>query len=127
MLIESGVNLAESLNIVVNVIDNKVLAHALEQARDNIIKQGRISQYLAQTGLFPSLAIYLINTGEQSGNLDHMLLTVAKYYEDDLQETSDSLSSKLEPFMLLVMAVVVGFVVIAMVLPMVQMNDVAGL
>lgn len=127
MLIEGGVNLAESLNIVVNVIDNKVLANALDQARDNIIKQGRISQYLAQTGIFPPVAIYLINTGEQSGNLDQMLLTVAKYYEDDLQETSDSLASKLEPLMLLVMAVVVGFIVISIVMPLVQMNEIAGI
>lgn len=127
MLIESGVNLAESLGIVVNIIDNKVLSHALEQARENIIKQGRISQYLAQTKIFPPIAIYLINTGEQSGNLDQMLLTVARYYEDELQETSDSLASKLEPLMLLIMAVIVGFIVIAMIMPMVQMNDIAGL
>lgn len=125
MLLEGGVNLAQSLDIVVNIIDNKVLAQALREARDKIIKQGKISQYLKQTNLFPPIAIYLINTGEQSGQLDAMLLTVAKNYEDDLGEYADSLSARIAPTLLIVMAVIVGFIIIAIMLPMVQMGDLA--
>ena len=95
--LEGGVNLAEALDIVVNIIDNQILAHTLQEARDKIIKQGRIAQYLKQTGLFPPIAIYLINTGEQSGQLDTMLLTVAKNYEVELTEITDNLSAKLGP------------------------------
>ncbi len=127
MLIESGVNLAESLQIVCNIIDNTILVDALNAARDNIIKQGKISHYLAQTGIFPPIAMYLINTGEQSGHLDAMLLTVAKYYEDELTEVSDSLASKLEPLMLIIMALIVGFIVISIVLPLVNINELAGI
>ena len=89
LLLEGGVNLAESLDIVVKIIDNRVLAQALSDARDKIIKQGKISQYLKQTDIFPPIAIYLINTGEQSGQLDKMLLTVAQNYEEDLAEWAD--------------------------------------
>ena len=97
MLLEGGVNLAESLDIVVNIIDNRVLADALREARDKIIKQGKIAQYLKQTGIFPPIAIYLISTGEQSGQLDTMLLTVAKNYEEDLGEYADGLAAKIGP------------------------------
>jgi type II secretory pathway component PulF len=126
MLTEGGVNLAESLSIVVNIVNNKVLTNALEKARENIIKQGKIAQYLKETGLFPPVAIYLINTGEQSGQLDAMLLTVAQYYEDDLKETADNLSALLSPIMLGIMALVVGFVIAAIMLPIQQITSMAS-
>lgn len=120
MLIEGGVNLAEALSIVSKIVDNKVLADTLNEARENIIKQGRIAEYLKKTDLFPPVAIYLISTGEQSGQLDTMLMTVAENYEAELSELSDSLSNKLGPIMTLVMAVIVGFIVISIVLPLVK-------
>jgi type IV pilus assembly protein PilC len=123
MLLEGGVNLAESLDIVVNIIDNRVLADALREARDKIIKQGKIAQYLKQTNLFPPIAIYLISTGEQSGQLDTMLLTVAKNYEEDLGEYADSLAAKIGPALLIFMAVVIGFIIIALMLPMIEQAE----
>lgn len=117
MLLEGGVNLSQALTIVTKIVDNKVLATELEKAKENIIKQGKISHYLKETGLFPPMATYLINTGEQSGQLDTMLLTVAKYYEDDLKERADTLSSLLNPVMLLIMALVVGFIILAIMGP----------
>lgn len=125
MLVEGGVNLAEALNIVVNIVDNKVLVTELEKAKENIIKQGKIAQYLKETELFPPLAIYLINTGEQSGQLDSMLLSVARTYEDDLTETADGLVSLLNPIMLLVMAVIVGFVILSVMMPIQEMQSLA--
>jgi type II secretory pathway component PulF len=125
MLVEGGVNLAESLNIVVKIVDNKVLTDALMEARENIIKQGKIAQYLKETGLFPPVAIYLINTGEQSGQLDAMLLTVARYYEDDLKERADGLASLLGPVMLIVMFVVVGFVIASVMMPIQNLTRMA--
>ncbi|HEX2978418.1 MAG TPA: type II secretion system F family protein [Candidatus Babeliales bacterium] len=117
MLLESGVNLSDSLDIVVKVIDNRVLKDALSEARDKIIKQGKISEYLKQTNIFPPIATYLINTGEQSGQLDFMLLTIAKNYEDDLAEYANTLSTLLEPIMLVIMAISVGFVVMSVIQP----------
>lgn len=125
MLVEGGVNLAEALNIVVKIVDNKVLTDALEKARENIIKQGKIAHYLKETNLFPPVAIYLINTGEQSGQLDNMLLTVARYSEDDLKERADGLTSLLGPIMLVLMFVVVGFVIAAVMLPIQNLTNMA--
>ena len=125
MLIESGVNLAEALDIVVNIIDNKVLAEALDAARDNIVKQGKIAQYLKQTNIFPPIAIYLIKTGEESGNLDSMLLTVARNYEEDLSELIDSMTAKLGPALLIIMALVVGAIVMAIAVPMMDFSHIS--
>jgi len=127
MLMESGVNLSEALDIVVNIIDNKILADTLYEARDKIIKQGRIADFLKQTNIFPPIAIYLIQTGEQSGHLDSMLLTVAKNYEDELIEYSDTLSSLLDPIMLLIMGVVVGFVVMSVIQPILNQSQLINL
>ncbi|MCL4380542.1 type II secretion system F family protein [Candidatus Dependentiae bacterium] len=123
MLLESGVILSDALDIVVDIVDNRVLATVLSQARDKIIKEGRLSQYLQQTKLFPPIAIYLINTGEQSGRLDQMLLTVAGNYEKEMTEYVDELTARLNPIILLGTAVIVGFIVIAIILPMAQMSQ----
>lgn len=114
MLLAGGVNLTQALDIVVSIVDNRVLADTLRQAREKIIKEGRIADYLQQTGIFPPIAIYLIKTGEETGKLDEMLLLVAQNYEADLSEYSDGLTALLEPIMMVVVAVVVGFVVISM-------------
>ncbi len=124
MLLEAGVRLSDALTIVCDIVDNRVLKVALEQAKDKIIKQGKIAQYLKQTNIFPPIATYLISTGEESGNLDSMLLEVAKNYEKDLTETADGLSAALEPAMMFLMAVIVGFIVIAIALPMAKMGSV---
>lgn len=125
MLVEGGVNLAESLNIVTKIVDNRVLRDALEEAKENIIKQGKIAQYLKEAEVFPPVAIHLINTGEQSGELGSMLLTVGKYFEDDLRERSDGLAAMLGPVMLGVMFVVVGFVIAAVLLPIQSIQTMA--
>jgi len=127
MLVESGVNLSESLDIVCSIIDNRILADTLHEARDKIIKQGKIAQYLKQTDVFPPIAIYLIKTGEESGQLGQMLLTVSKNYEEELGDLADSLSAKLGPVMLLVMAFVVLVIALALILPMLEMADMSDL
>ena len=121
ILLEGGVNLAQALDIVCNVVDNRILVDVLNQARDKIIKQGKIAQYLKQTNLFPPIAIYMINTGEQSGQLDKMLLTVAQNYEEDLGEIADTLTESLGPILLVVMALVVGFIILAIMAPIFKM------
>ncbi|HSW74028.1 MAG TPA: type II secretion system F family protein [Candidatus Limnocylindria bacterium] len=127
MLIEGGVALPEALDIVCSIIDNRILADTLSQARDKIIKQGKITQYLKQTNIFPPIAIYLIKTGEEGGKLGEMLLTVARNYEEELGELADSLSASLGPILLVIMAVIVGFIVVSLALPMLEMSTAAEL
>ena len=120
LLIKSGVNLAESLDIVVKIVDNRILADTLREARDKIIKQGKIAQYLQQTNIFPPIAIHLIRTGEETGELGSMLLTVAQNYEADLTELIDRATGLISPIMLVVMAVIVGFIIMAIATPIMQ-------
>lgn len=123
VLLASGVNLSEALDIVCKVINNQILATTLQEAKDKIIKQGKIAQYLKQTNIFPPIAIYLIRTGEETGKLDEMLLTVANNYEVELDELTDKLVKMLQPAILVVMAFVVGFIVISIALPMFKMGE----
>lgn len=123
MLLEGGVNLDESLDIVCKIVDNRILAETLLEAKEQIVKQGRVAEYLKKTGLFPPLAIYLINTGEQSGKLDVMLTAVANQYDAELGERSEGLSKAINPIMLLVMAVVLGFVIVAVMMPILSMGE----
>lgn len=125
MLTDGGVTLAEALDIVCKIVSNKFLAESLMEARDNIIKEGRIAQYLKRTQVFPSIAIYLIKTGEESGELGPMLTTVAENYEEELTEYADKLSSALEPIMMIVMAAVIGFIVLSIMLPMMDQVNIA--
>jgi type II secretory pathway component PulF len=120
LLLEGGVNIADALDIVVSIIDNRVLAGALRKARDNIVKEGKIAEYLQQTKMFPPIAIYLIKTGEQTGELANMLLTVADNYEKDYVELIDRVTGLIAPIMLFVMAGIVGFIVMAIALPMIE-------
>ncbi len=121
MLLENGVNLAPALDIVCNIIENKILLKSLETAREKIIKQGKITSFLEETKIFPPLAIYLINTGEQNGKLDQMLLLVAKNYDEDVSELTDQLTSALGPIMTIVMGLMVGFIMMAIMGPILNM------
>ncbi len=123
MLLEAGVNLAEALDIVCNIVDNQILADTLQEARDKIVKEGKIAQYLKQTKIFPPMAIYLIKTGEETGQLDQMLLLVTKNYESDLTELTDTLTDQLQPFMLIATALIVGVIVMAIALPLMNMSS----
>ena len=125
MLLESGVFLADGLDLVCQIIDNKVLVEKLVAAQEKIVKQGKITAFLKETGVFPPMATYLINTGEQSGNLDAMLLTVAKNYESELSELTDALTTIVNPAMMVILGGSVGFIVFAIMGPMMEMYKVA--
>jgi type II secretory pathway component PulF len=123
LLLESGVNISEALNIVVQIVDNQVLVNMLKTAKENILKEGRVADYLKKTNLFSLVDIHLINTGEQSGSLDVMLIQVGKYNQDDLRQYSFQLTSILNPMATVLLAVVVGTILIAVMGPIMNMSD----
>lgn len=125
MLLEGGVNLSEALDIVCNIVENKVLTKKLNAARDKIIKEGKIAKYLKETGIFPSIASYMISTGEQSGKLSEMLQTVGDDYETELNELSEGLTAKINPIMTIIMGLIVVFVVLSIFIPIMSMGDLA--
>lgn len=123
LLLESGVNIAEALNIVVQIVDNQVLVSMLKSAKENILKEGRVTDYLKKTELFSSVDIHLINTGEHSGTLDSMLVQVGKYNQDDLRQYSFQLTSILNPMATTLLAVVVGVILAAVMGPIMNMTN----
>ena len=118
--------LSEALDIVCNIVENKVLTQKLNEARDKIIKEGKIAKYLKETGMFPNIASYMITTGEQSGKLAEMLLTVGNDYDEELKELSDGLTAKIAPIMTIVLGLIIGFIVISIFLPIMSMSDLSG-
>lgn len=126
MLLESGVNLSEALDIVCKIVDNEILRKKLLEARENIIKEGKIAKYLKKTGMFPAIASYMISTGEESGELAQMLMTVGADYDAELSELTEGLTNKITPIMTIIMAVIILFIILSIFLPVMQMGEALG-
>lgn len=121
VLLESNAGLPESLTIVSNIIDNQVLVNALHTARENIIKEGKIAKYLAETKIFPPIAIYMIQTGEESGHLAHMLTVVGSDYEKELDAMVDATIGMINPVLMMFLGFIVLWLMAAIMLPSLSM------
>ena len=123
-LIASGVPILSSLDIANRVVGNEVLSKAIDRARQNVKEGESVTNPLKKEGVFPSFAIRLMSAGEESGNLQDMLVKIADTYDDEVETTVNTLSSLLEPGMIVLMGLFVGFMVLAILLPVFEMNQV---
>jgi len=122
-LIAAGVGLLEALAIAKPVIGNAVIERAVDETVDDVREGKSLSQAMRDTGQFPSEIRRMVSVGEESGQLDSMLLRVAQSYEDRLDALVVSLTSLLEPLMILVMGGVVGFVVYSILRPIFDLTE----
>lgn len=122
-LIGSGVPILECFSIVRDVVGNMVFAQALEQAQAQIGRGENITRPLQASGIFPPIVTRMIAAGEQSDDLEGILLRVAESYENETEARISSLISLLEPLAIVVMAVVVSFVLLAIILPLAEMSE----
>ncbi|HEU4685448.1 MAG TPA: type II secretion system F family protein [Nitrospira sp.] len=120
-LLSSGVPLLEGLSICAKTSGNKVIENALMDARVSISGGKTISDPLAKSETFPKMVTHMIAVGESTGALDAMLGKIADFYEDEVDQAVASLTSLLEPIMMVFLGVVIGFIVIAMYLPIFKM------
>ncbi|MBI4003207.1 MAG: type II secretion system F family protein [Nitrospira defluvii] len=120
-LITSGVPLLEGLSICAKTSGNKVIEQALMNARVSISGGKTISEPLAKCNVFPKMVTHMIAVGESTGALDAMLGKIADFYEDEVDQAVDTLTSLLEPIMMVVLGTIIGFIVIAMYLPIFTM------
>lgn len=125
-LISSGVPLLEGLLICARTSGNKVIEDVLINARVSISGGKTIAEPLAKSEVFPKMVTHMIAVGESTGALDAMLGKIADFYEDEVDQAVASLTSLLEPIMMVVLGVVIGFIVIAMYLPIFQMASAIG-
>ena len=122
-LTKSGVPILQALRLVKDVINNRVIARSMDTVYNRVKEGDRLSKPLSDSGIFPSLAIQMITVGEETGRLDAMLLKVAENYDKAVKNTVKRLISFLEPAMILVMGLVVGFIVISMLMAIFSVNE----
>lgn len=125
-LLKSGVPLLVAMDIVKNVVGNVRLAEVIEQSRDAIREGQSIAAPLKRSGEFPPLVHHMVAVGERSGALEEMLANVADAYEDQVETTVAALTSLMEPVMIVVMGSIVAFIVFSVLMPILQINTLAG-
>lgn len=117
-LTRSGVPILTSLEIVRDTSGNQVIANAIDAARSEVEQGGMISFALQKENVFPPMAIQMMSIGEETGELDGMLMKVADFYEDEVEQAVKALTSVLEPVMIVVIGGMVAVILLSMYLPM---------
>lgn len=125
-LLASGVSILEALDITARTAGNRVIQDALMEARTSIGGGETIAAPLAEAEVFPPMVMQMVNVGEQTGELDKMLGKIADYYEEEVDAAVDSLTSVIEPIIIVYLGVVVGGMVLAMYMPMFKMMETIG-
>jgi len=126
-LIEAGVPHLDALAIVRDATANEVLIRGVESIRRTVREGEGIARPMGETGIFDDLVTNMVEVGEETGNLDGMLLKVADAYERQVDRQIDALFKVLEPLLLILMAVFVGFIVVALFMPLMEiMNSISG-
>lgn len=119
-LLVSGVPILQAMETVAGTVDNDILSEAIMYCRARIREGDRIGDPLKKSGLFPPMVVQMISIGEESGALDAMLTKVAIFYEQEVDAALDSLTSAIEPIMIVLLGGIVCFIVVAMFMPMVS-------
>lgn len=125
-LLAGGVPMLNALDIVRNVVNNHVIALAVDEARSNISEGETIAGPLKKSGHFPPLVVHMVNIGEKTGDLENMLTLVADAYDFQVKSKVDSITSLLNPIMTLLIGVVVFIIVLSIIVPMFELTSKLG-
>ncbi len=125
-LITSGVPILDGLAITAKTSGNKIVEQTILQARQSISEGKTVAEPLSKGNVFPKMVTHMIAVGETTGALDAMLGKIADFYEDEVDTAVDALTSLLEPMMMVFLGTIIGFIVIAMYLPIFKMAAVVG-
>ena len=120
-MLSSGVAILEALDIVAKTSGNKSVERAIYNVRSGIAEGRTMADPLAESGVFPAMVCQMISVGESTGALDAMLEKIADFYEEEVDQAVDNMTSLIEPFMLVFLGVVIGTLVIAMYMPIFKM------
>lgn len=125
-LIASGMPMLEALDITAGTMDNILFREELMRLRDQVALGSSIASFLKQSELFPPMLCHMIGIGEETGNLEEMLDGCAMYYEEEVELATQGLTAAMEPMIIIVMACIVGFLVLAIYSPMMSLYDQIG-
>lgn len=120
-VLTSGVPLVSALQMSRGTLDNRLLEDKMLAVTHSVEEGGEFSRSLEETGVFPLLALRMIGAGEKTGSLSEMLIEVSSYYESEVEQRLERLTSMIEPLMMLVMGLLIGGVVVAMYIPIFQL------
>lgn len=123
-LLASGVPIVEAMRIVKTVVQNRVMEGTLEESIRDVIEGSSVAATLKKSGIFPPIVVHMVDVGERSGTLEEMLMKAADAYEEDVETAVAGLTSVLEPIMILIMGASVGFIIMAILFPMLEMSQV---
>lgn len=119
-LLASGIPILQALSIVKRVVNNRVLEKTIEEVHVRVMSGADIATPIRNSGVFPPVVGYMMGIGQESGRLEEMLEKIADAYDDELEITTQKMTAVLEPIMILVLAVVVGFIVLSAILPIME-------
>jgi type IV pilus assembly protein PilC len=125
-LVKSGVPILDALETVAKTSGNKVIETSVNKARESVREGKTLTQPLRESGVFPPMVTQMINVGEETGALDAMLSKIADFYETEVDTAVEGLTSIIEPILIVFLGTTVGFIVIAMFMPMFEIGNLAG-
>jgi general secretion pathway protein F len=121
-LLRSGVPALQAIQVTKAVLDNKVLQNALQGVHDRVVEGTDIATPMKMSGWFPPTVSYMVGVGEQAGNLEEMLERIASSYDEEVDLATQKLTSVLEPIIIVLLALIVAGIVIAIVMPLLQLQ-----
>ena len=124
-LLKSGVPILQAMGIVQSIMINRVIADSVTNLKQALKRGKGLSGPLEEAGIFPPMAVQMITVGETSGALDDMLTKVSKTYDKEVEQSIKQVISLIEPMMILLMALIIGFIVISMLLAIFSANDIS--
>ena len=122
-LVQSGVPILESLDIVQKTIGNRVLELVVEETKAHVREGESIATPLMKSGVFTPMVTRMIGVGEKSGQLEKMLLKISEFYDEQVDAAVDGLTSIIEPLIIGILGIVIGFIVIALFLPIISITQ----
>jgi type IV pilus assembly protein PilC len=117
-LLDSGMTLLPALSLLKGVMGNRIVTASIKEVEEGIIQGRSLAENLATAGFFPPMIVEMVHVGEQTGNLDNLLLKTAQFYEADVSYTIERLHAMLEPALILTIAVMITFIALSVILPM---------
>jgi type IV pilus assembly protein PilC len=125
-LISSGVPILDALEICAKTAGNMIIEDLMNNVRKEVSSGKTLSEPLTGSPIFPAMATQMINVGESTGALDTMLVKIADFYDDEVDDAVNNLTAALEPLMMMFLGVVIGFIVVALYMPIFKMGDVVN-
>ncbi len=123
MLLSAGISLVEALRIVSKVAENELYSRAYVKIAERVQKGFSVSNSFEETGIFPIIVNQMVSTGEATGKLDEVLLRVSDYFSTEAEQSVKALTSAIEPLIMIVLGIGVGFLVIAVIMPIYNLTS----